>query len=533
MADSTKGGIWARAKKLAQTLADGDRNIAEVDVADTMQGYDTVSVSMLLGSGSRSARSRAQIYEQFAHMMSDPIIATALRLHVTQALGGHETNGDTIFIEMKAGCEPLKKYVDDIRLNCAPLFNREAHGIAFNAAGFGDAYARTYLKKGEGLLDLINNEMLYPPLVQPYEKGNRTVGYVVSSGEKQQQRLTPTQMARMKMPRLLWVPQIRAVDKAYRYNLAEDDLEKLTPMPAMIGGGFLYEAEEPHGRLRSSLLGLVGQRILGTIDENLITVETEGMSLQQRKSFMASINRMLTKSKEVAEKAVRDNQPVTTRQYHVLPVSGQKAVTSVSSFQGATATNGMTIDDVMLQARLLAGALGTDLSMLGFADQLSGGLGDGGFFRVSAQSAERSRMIRTALTAFFHYLIDLHTWAKYGFVWEDGDRPYEINYFGSISALESENAETRERKINGASTLMTVLEAMRNSGLPEEVCMQLLTKDMGYDEDEARIIAKGIRNAKPPDAGGFGGDGGGFDAPPGRTTSGNPEVDEEEEMEDA
>ena len=40
----------------------------------------------------------------------------------------------------------------------------------------------------------------------------------------------------------------------------------------------------------------------------------------------------------------------------------------------------MSIDDIMLHAKLLAGALGVDLSMLGFADTLAGGLGEGGFF---------------------------------------------------------------------------------------------------------------------------------------------------------
>jgi hypothetical protein len=509
MADSTESGMWARAKKLAQALVDGDRAIAQVDSADTMMGYDTVSVSMLLGSGDRVARSRVMIYEKFARMMEDPIIATALRLHVTQALGGHETTGDTVFIEVKPGSEKYAKYVNDLKLNCAPIFNREAHGVSFNAAGFGDSYARVYLKDGEGLIDISCNEMVYPPMVQPYEKGNATVGYVVSSGEKQQVRLLPTQMARMKMPRLLWIPQMKAIEKAYRYHLEEDDIQNLPAMPAMVGGSFLYEAEEPYERLRASLLGLVGQRILGTIDENLITVETEGMSLQQRKTFMASINKMLTKSKEVAEKAVRENKPVTTRQYHVLPVSGQKQVTSISSFQGATATNGMTIDDVMLQAKLLAGALGIDLALLGFSDQLSGGLGDGGFFRVSAQAAERSRMIRTALSSFFHYLIDLHTWSKWGFVWEDGDRPYEINFYGSISALEAENTETHERKINGSAVLMTVLDSMRNLGLPEDTMVSLLSSEMGFDEEDAKKIARGIKEAKPPQSmmgGGFGDD---------------------------
>ncbi|WP_413243229.1 hypothetical protein, partial [Pseudomonas ogarae] len=91
----------------------------------------------------------------------------------------------------------------------------------------------------------------------------------------------------------------------------------------------------------------------------------------------------------------------------------------------------------LFHAKKLAGTLGTDISMLGFADQLSGGLGDGGFNRTSSQGAERARMLRTSYTKTCNDTIDRHMMAKYGKCWPDSERPYTINFYGGIAALEA------------------------------------------------------------------------------------------------
>ena len=91
----------------------------------------------------------------------------------------------------------------------------------------------------------------------------------------------------------------------------------------------------------------------------------------------------------------------------------------------------------MLHARMYSGAIGVDLAMLGFADQLAGGLGEGGFFRMSAQAAENSRIIRNSLAEFIYHVIDIHTMHKYGTVFDPDKRPFTVNFYGSISASRS------------------------------------------------------------------------------------------------
>ncbi len=467
-----------------------------------------------------------------APMMGDPIISSALRLHVTMALGGHETTGETVFIErvsdVKDG-DKRAKIVDELVRDIAPILNKHAHTLCFNACGFGDAYARIYTKEKVGLVDIDTGEAVYPPLVQPFERANDTAGYVISTGRRLNERLTIKQLGRLKMPRMLYLPQTRALEKAMQQNIVEDDIEKLRPMPALVGGSFLESAEEPYDNLLSSLTGLVSQRILSSIDETLVGVNLDGMTIEQRKLFMTSLTKMLKTMKDRAEQHVKEGKFSTQRNIHVLPTSGDKQLTQISSFNGTDNGANVNIEDVMLHARLLAGALGIDLSMLGFADQLNGGLGDGGFSQTSAQAAERSGIIRTAFTEFIYRLIDLHMLAKYGWVFDKGDRPYAVNFYGSIAALEAKEQSSRERSMNATAMMVQTMQQLRDIGLPEDVVEMIFANGMSLDAAYAKSLAKGLANAKPPEpaGGGFGDPNGGGDFIPVGAPGAN--VDEEDE----
>lgn len=112
----------------------------------------------------------------------DPVISIALRTHVTAALGGHETNGDVVFIEDNANTsETDKKVLEEVRSDLLEIFNKHAFTIAYNAIAFGDGYARTYYEKGKGLVGFVTDEMVHPTLIQPYEQGGQTVGFLAGS----------------------------------------------------------------------------------------------------------------------------------------------------------------------------------------------------------------------------------------------------------------------------------------------------------------------------------------------------------------
>lgn len=472
------------------------------------------TVASLLRSGKKGVRTREVIYDKWAEMESDAIVSTALSLLVTSALGGNETSGDIVFIETKADAKNDKgraAVAEEISKDLTGLFNRVAYQLSYTGSAFGDAYARIYTDS-RGVVDLSTDELYRPQLVQPYERGNRTVGYGVYVGRKYFEKLDVSQLARMKMPRTQWVPQQGIVEKSLRMAVTEDDVDKLPLMPSMAGGSLLYNAEEPYDNLTASLLGLVGQRWMDSIDERMIGVNLESMTLEQQSRFMGSVETMLMASKRRAEDAVKTGRPIMERVRHLIPIFNEKQMVSVlnDSANITGRTSSITIEDVILHARLLSGAIGVDLSMLGFADQLSGGLGDGGFFRVSAQAAERARIIRVALEACFNSIIDVHTARRYGVVYSERERPWEIQFYGSISALESERQRTRTDAMNSGLLLAQAIGLMKDMGATKEIMVTYLTKTMLLDEEQAKVFAA-IVDAKPPgDAdGGFGGGGGG------------------------
>lgn len=498
-------------------------NVAPADKitqADTFQfGGGATTVATLLGSGRRSQKARQLIYEKWSLMEADAICSSALMLLVTTALGGHETSGQMVFIEKTPEAHEDKRLgtmVDEIAEDLTALFNRVAFTIAYTGSAFGDSYARIYTN-ARGVVDLYTDEMIRPPLVQPFERGSRTIGYAVFIGPRNFEKLDVSQMARFKMPRIQWVPQNGVIEKSLKLAITEDDIDNLPILPGMAGGSLLYNAEESYDNMAASLMGLVGQRWMDSIDEQMVSVNLESMTVDQQKKFVESITTMLKKSKALAESAVTSGKPIMERIRHIIPVFNDKQLTTIAPANGGQAGRSGTIgiEDVILHARLLSGAIGVDLSLLGFADQLSGGLGDGGFFRTSAQAAERARVIRTTLADFFNQIVDIHTLKKYGFVFPANERPWAVNFYGSISALDAEKARTKAEGANSGILLAQAIQMYKDMGCTSEILENILSKEFKLDEDQAKLYAK-ILDIKPPaqpgdeeDAGGGGGFGGG------------------------
>ncbi len=480
-----------------------DQNITpslEIDQGDTvLYGAGTTSAAILLGQGRKIARPRQIIYEQWMRMEANPIVSSALMLLCTAALGGHETSGQLVFIEEADGCldnEHYQRLVDEISRDLAPIFNQIAYQMAYTGAVYGDSFARVYSAPKEGVISVSCDELVRPQLVQAFERGGKTVGYAVYTGEKNFERLDITQLARLKMPRTQWIPQFGVVERSMKSQLTTDDIEELPLLPSLVGGSLLYNAEEAYELLNKSLLGLVGQRWLDSIDEQILTVNVESMTKDQQRIFINSFKNMLRTSKELAEKSLKDNTPVMQRIRHILPVHNEKQMMQIAGALQSARSASISIDDVMLHARLLSGALGVDLSMIGFADQMAGGLGEGGFFRTSAQAAERARIIRVALTDFFNSIIDVHTLKKYGFVFAANDRPWNINFYGSISALEAEKQRTRADAMNAGGILVQTMQAMKELGADKEIMKVFLEKTLMIDSDLADLYSR-LVEAKP------------------------------------
>lgn len=511
MSDLILGGSLAgqTAQQAAQRASDNIERIPNFDA-------DYVGVEMLLSSAGQPVRTRSQIYTKYNFMVNDGLINTALRLKVQMALGGHETTGETIFLEPKPEISPSDKKLVEELAPLVQMFNDSAHSMCFNAAGFGDAYARIYTEPKVGIV-AFDHETLWPPLVQPYEELGRTVGYVVSYGEKLQTHMDHLGIVRLKMPRMQQIPQMRVIENAQKINIEALDITKMVPLPALVGGSMLSAAEFDFDNLYAAIRGLTGQRVAASIDETIIAANMADMTAAQQVKHKENLRKMFTEMKDRAEEQVKSGIYSTARHFHVLPVWGDKQLTQISSMQGAANSGvGANIDDVMFHAKKLGGTMGIDISMIGFADLLTGGLGDGGLNRTSASAAESARMIRTAYTRMANDAIDRHMLAKYGDCWPDAKRPYTINFYGSIAALEGDKQASAERAMNKAAIMLQAFAQMRDLGLDQKANEHILAKQMELDQDAAELYAKALANAKPPapPGGEFGGGGNDLDLIP-------------------
>lgn len=502
-------------------------NLNQTDLLAYGEGYATVST--LLNTELKPTRTRQQIYQKWAAMESDPLCSSALKILVTAALGGHENTGQMVFLEKTATSledKQSEKIADELINDLTTIFNNVAFTIAYRGAAYGDAYARIYSDDKLGVIDLSVDEMFMPPLVQPVERGGRTVGYAVFIGQNNFEKMTIEQLARLKMPRTQWIPQPSVVQKSMRFAVKEDDLNNLPVMPSMAGGSLLYPAETSWDKLMSGLSSMGAQRLRDALDEAYVTVDMESMTAEQQKRTKKSIIDMLTTTKKIVDDAIKTGNPFNSIIRHVLPVNGQKQITNITPMTSSRSAT-MSIDDIMFYARQTAAAIGPDLSMLGFSDQLTSMFGDNGLGSISALVTEQSRLIRTSLVDFFNHVIDIHTLKKYGVVFPADKRPVAVNFYGSIMAYETKNQNAKTNAAAAAMSLVQGMQMFKELGADKEQMLTFLTKQMLLDEEEAKVYMT-IVDAKPPE--GMGGDGGfgGDDA-----NNGNDNFNENADNEDA
>lgn len=476
---------------------------SEIKNTDAVElGGGLSSSSAILFGYDQTPRTRLEIYAKYANMLSTGICGSAIKHHVSAAIGGHESTGQSIFIETKSEFVGKKeeKIVAQITKEIAPLLENVVFPVCFNALGFGDSYARIATEDKNGVIGLVFDERAHPSLVIPYEDEltGATIGYLVTVGNGKQEKLDVQKLARMKMPRVHFVPQTGVYFKerdGFSFNR-----ETSGASPSLVGGSLLTLAESDFDKLQATDSGLCASRWKSAIDEQIMTVNVAGMDRSSRSRFLGSVQKMLAMSKDVADVAVRTGKLFLERLYHIIPVSNDKQLASLQSTQNQSLASSIVTDDVMYYAKRVAGALGIDLSMLGFSDILSGGLGDGGFFRVSIQSAEVARDIRKAFSDFANHVIDVHMHMKFGFTFDDGERPYDIGFFNSISSLESERAKTQSDKMIAAAQIAQTLQQLKDLGMDAAAVKLFLTSQMLLDEKQAEVFSK-VVNAPSSDSG--------------------------------
>lgn len=450
-------------------------------------------------------RDRRTILSTWALMQHDPTVAAALNLHVTAALGGHESRGDVVFMSPSAALRSggknaarLRNLVEKEAAFLTPILNEIAYPLSRFGFGYGDSYARVYGHKGYGLTQVMCNEYTEAPWIQSYEQGGRTVGYHVLEKDSNESRritpLTPLQMVRMKMPRYAPVPQFKIGRFIHQRLLSENDINKLPIIPSEVGGSILYDAEEPWANVQLILQALNSQQIADSVEQGFLTIDVSGMPPEQRAKYRKGLTSMLQKHKNTVRDALQGGDAIWSRAWHVLPVWGDKQVLNAVG-DLSHRSSPLSTEALMVNVRRMCGALGMDMALLGWAEQLAGGLGDGAMFHTSAQIGQKSIHIRAALTKALNQIVNIHFGYKHGYMFSEHEMPWKFEFYSDISAASTEALTNKQTRSNTLAMFTGALGGLKELRLNRESNFILLSRIGGCDDEETDVLATALEQS--------------------------------------
>ncbi len=380
------------------------------------------------------------------------------------------------------------------------LINKYLSKLARDAISFGDSYARIYGKKDKGVIDLVCNEYTYPPLIQPFEQGSKTVAFFCLDPRNWQKTITKLntiQMVRFKMPRMSNIAQYELVETGLVTKMLEgDDPDELPILPAHLGGSFLYEIEDIYDDVILALASMNSQQIADTVNQMFLTVNMSGMPPAQRQAYIRGLEGLLKNHEAYVRDALSGGEAVWNTAFHMLPVFDEKQVLNPVGDIKNQRSSPINIEQFMINVRLLMGGIGLDPSMVGWADMLTGGIGEGGAFHTSAQIMRRSQDIRTAASEGINQILHLDWGFAYNEQFEPEDYPWQVEYYSNQTAAATEEINNAQSRMNTTLLKTQVIASLKESNLDVDIMAYILERDTGMKYEEALTLAESIAKSR-------------------------------------
>ena len=423
-------------------------NTSELGTAEAEQFSDTFPTD------------RMAKYGVLASMDKDPTINSAITLLVNQALSAKTGTGEIISIESTSDKDNI--YVNDLRDSFKEIINKQCHSWAYNAALFGVWYVRPYGARGKGIGHIRSDFYCHPRFLKEYEHAGSLAGFTHAyqniAKEGRVELLEPWKFVSFKIPNLKIDTHMEPIRfDQQKFDIGDDDcLNEELIESQNYGKSIIETAYDPWFDLQNAIVSLNMSRRNAARLERVVGVNTGKLSPVKAAEYLNTVSKQLKKANENhAQQAIRKGFFQTVLN-HLIPIFGDRGRLDISTVEGSPNIEGL--EDVMFHVKRLGGALGVDPSMLGFGDLLSGGLGEGGYFRMSVMSAHKSNLIRHAVKEGIEELFNIHVAYKHGKYFLSGQRPWRIVFNSISTAVEREEQENMEGRINFATLVASLVQ---------------------------------------------------------------------------
>lgn len=411
-------------------------------------------------------------YTFLEEMSRFSILNDALDIHLTHALSTDKKTNRSFVIQGKEGktekeTAANRAVATELMNALGETLNREMPAWAKIMCVYGVTYVRPYAQTNVGIVSFENSYYTNPYFVREYVRGNDLAGftneYFWGASEKANLLAEPWALIPLKIP--FWTP-----DRSQEpinigltpYALMDDPMERLPSETQNYGTSMLEHSYGAYQSLLNALKSLKASRNNASKIDRLIGVNTSTLDPVNAAAYINTITASFKRSADRMARRAQNGGYIPTVVNNVIPVMGDGKGTMSIDTQSTTADIS-NIEDIMFYLRQLAGSVGMDVTLLGWADIMSGGLGEGGFFRTSIQAAMRAQWIRNAVYTFTHRAIDIHLAYKSGKVYLPEDRPYTITFNSLNTAIQEEEMAEQESRSNYASVVVSILDAIQNS----------------------------------------------------------------------
>ena len=475
-------------------------------------GVDTNHDGGILGSATSSdaaqithvlPEDRSARYAVLRLMAKDPTIDSAIKMHIANALSARTDSGESVFISPAEGAGE-DKIVDDLRATLMPFIKKDLNEWARKVAVYGSCFARVYGAQGIGIQNIRCDYYTHPRFIQKFEKGGRLAGYTTTyQGTNQaNQRLRlmpPWSFVGFEIPEWWDCEDIEPINVGgIPVDLAMEDaaIEGLVESQEY-GTSLIATAYGPWMDLLDAICSLKMSRRNAARLERMVGVNTGKLDPERAAHYLDMVAERISNATADVERQSWLRGNVQTVVNHYVPIFGEKGGLQIDAVQGTPDINGL--EDVMFHIKRLGSAIGVDPALLGFGDLLSGGLGDGGFFRVSVMAATKANLLRHALKNGIQKLCELHVAYKFGKVFLPGNYPWTIQFNSVSSAIEREEQEALESRTNALSGLVGILATIDQDfqTLDKRELFKEIFLKLHFSEDSFEAICPEGKNSDP------------------------------------